>query len=632
MNETVQMLFGLFGGLAIFLYGMNLMSDSLQKVAGERMRTILGLLTKNPVMGVISGALVTAVLQSSSATSVMAIGFVSAGLMTLPQAISIIFGANIGTTMTAQLIAFKLSDYIYLIIIVGFLLYFFAKKERIKSIGATIFGFGLLFDGIEIMGSVMKPLATSPVFSNMIQQVADVPILGLLTGLVMTLVVQSSSATIAVLQNIASTAGPDGVSSIISLAGALPVLFGDNIGTTITAVLASIGQSINAKRTAAAHCIFNLSGSLIFIWFVQPYAHFIQWISPKGPEIEVISRQIANAHTCFNVVMTLIWTPLIYLMVKIVCRIVKDKGAAATRSIAEPRFLDQKMIGRPVAALEMVSNETARITDLVRGVLYKMSDASKDTVVEISGKLIEDCSEIRALCLRTQDFLSAVMASGKLSEAQADRTTDMMFIVDNLDRITEHLKDINENVNTIQQSDIKYSNTAAEDLNKYTLKLIDMYETSIIGLVGDVDVDRKKLELTRSELFELRAKMFRAHTKRVQKGKCDASLQRRLVPCCRIWRASPPVVWILPTRLKSSIPSRSICPATATNRFRCLRDRERPSSRTDVQRGVWAGFFYADLTEFSRNLAFVCVCFRYNSHKIFVKNRCGYPDYPLAKP
>jgi len=257
---------------------------------------------------------------------------------------------------------------------------------------------------------------------------------------------------------------------------------------------------------------------------VQPYAHFIQWISPKGPEIEVISRQIANAHTCFNVVMTLIWTPLIYLMVKIVCRIVKDKGAAATQSIAVPRYLDQKMIGRPVAALEMVSNETARITDLVRGVLYKMSDASKDTVVEISGKLVEDCSEIRALCLRTQDFLSAVMASGKLSEAQADRTTDMMFIVDNLDRITEHLKDINENVNAIQQSDIKYSNTAAEDLNKYTLKLIDMYETSIIGLVGDVDVDRKKLELTRSELFELRAKMFRAHTKRVQKGKCDASL------------------------------------------------------------------------------------------------------------
>ena len=266
MNETVEIIFGLLGGLAIFLYGMNLMSDSLQKVAGEKMRTILGMLTKNPLLGVLSGALVTAVLQSSSATTVMAIGFVSAGLMKLPQAISIIFGANIGTTITAQLIAFKLSDYIYVIIFIGFAMYFFAKQERLKNIGATVFGFGLLFDGIEIMGSVMKPLATSPIFTNMIEQVASMPVLGVLVGAGMTLVVQSSSATIAVLQNVASTAGPDGVTSIIGLAGAIPILIGDNIGTTITAVLASVGQSINAKRTAAAHCIFNLSGALIFIW------------------------------------------------------------------------------------------------------------------------------------------------------------------------------------------------------------------------------------------------------------------------------------------------------------------------------------------------------------------------------
>ena len=199
MNETVEIIFGLLGGLAIFLYGMNLMSDSLQKVAGEKMRTILGMLTKNPLLGVLSGALVTAVLQSSSATTVMAIGFVSAGLMKLPQAISIIFGANIGTTITAQLIAFKLSDYIYVIIFIGFAMYFFAKQERLKNIGATVFGFGLLFDGIEIMGSVMKPLATSPIFTNMIEQVANMPVLGVLVGAGMTLVVQSSSATIAVL-------------------------------------------------------------------------------------------------------------------------------------------------------------------------------------------------------------------------------------------------------------------------------------------------------------------------------------------------------------------------------------------------------------------------------------------------
>ena len=526
MNETVQMLFGLFGGLAIFLYGMNLMSDSLQKVAGERMRTILGLLTKNPVLGVISGALVTAVLQSSSATSVMAIGFVSAGLMKLPQAISIIFGANIGTTMTAQLIAFKLSDYIYLIIIVGFLLYFFGKKDRIKDVGATIFGFGLLFDGIEIMGSVMKPLATSPVFSNMIQQVADVPILGLLTGLCMTLVVQSSSATIAVLQNIASTAGPDGVSSIIGLTGALPVLFGDNIGTTITAVLASIGQSLNAKRTAAAHCIFNLSGSLIFIWFVTPYAHFIEMISPHGPEIEVISRQIANAHTGFNVVMTLIWTPLLFLMVKIVCKLLPDKeGATVTHAISEPRFLDRRVLNQPVAAIELASNETIRVTDLVRGMLYRMSNSGEKEMKDVCEQMISATDEVKSLNSQIQSYLSAILSAGKVDERQAERTSSMIFIIDNLDRISDYLHDISENIYNVQSGEKNnYSKIAMGDIRLFMQNLIDMYETAIIGLVGDVEVDRKRLEILRADIFDLRSGMFKEHMKRVRKGKCDADL------------------------------------------------------------------------------------------------------------
>lgn len=243
MNDTVKMIFGLIGGLAMFLYGMNSMSDALQKTAGEKMKKILGFLTKNPIMGALAGALVTAVLQSSSATTVMAIGFVSAGLMTLPQAISVIFGANIGTTMTAQLMAFKISNYIYPLIFIGFMIYFVSKKEKTQNVGMAIFSFGLLFEGIEIMGGVMKPLAGSPFFVDMMAKVADVPILGVVLGAVMTLVVQSSSATIAVLQNFASQAGPDGVTSVMGLAGAIPILLGDNIGTTITALLASVGQS-----------------------------------------------------------------------------------------------------------------------------------------------------------------------------------------------------------------------------------------------------------------------------------------------------------------------------------------------------------------------------------------------------
>ena len=338
----MKIIFGLVGGLAIFIYGMNMMSECLQKAAGEKMKKILALLTKNPILGVLAGALTTAVLQSSSATTVMTIGFVSAGLMSLPQAISIILGANIGTTMTAQIIAFKITDYIYLFIFAGFLISFISKKEKVKNIGQTIFAFGLLFLGIETMGDVMKPLASSAFVVNLIGKVSHIPILGVCVGAVMTLVVQSSSATIAVLQNFAAQAGPDGVTSIIGLAGAIPILLGDNIGTTITAVLASIGQPKDARRTAFAHCVFNISGAILFLFLVKPYAALIQFISPKGNEIDVISRQIANAHTGFNLVMTLIWIPLIPLMVKIVMKLVPDGKEMGAKALENPNYLDNK--------------------------------------------------------------------------------------------------------------------------------------------------------------------------------------------------------------------------------------------------------------------------------------------------
>ena len=313
MSEGLKIAFELLGGLALFIYSMNMMSQGLQNMAGEKMRYVLSVLTKNPVVGVLAGALVTCVLQSSSATTVMAIGFVSAGLMRLPQAISIIFGANIGTTMTAQLIAFKLSDYIWPIVFIGFMVYFFAKSDKLKNIGQTVFFFGLLFAGIEIMGSTMKPLVNAPIFTELIASVHDNPILGLLLGTVMTVIVQSSSATIAVLQNFAAQAGVDG-NSIIGLQGALPILLGDNIGTTITALLASIGQSKNAKRTAVAHSVFNITGSIVFLCVLPLFAQFVMYISPVGPETAVISRQIANAHTSFNLINTLLWLPLIPLM------------------------------------------------------------------------------------------------------------------------------------------------------------------------------------------------------------------------------------------------------------------------------------------------------------------------------
>lgn len=523
MNEKVQIAFGLLGGLAIFIYGMNMMSECLQKAAGEKMRSILALLTKNPVMGVLAGALTTAVLQSSSATTVMAIGFVSAGFMNLPQAISIIIGANIGTTMTAQIIAFKLSDYIYAIIFVGFIISFLVESEKVKNIGQTIFAFGLLFLGIETMGSVMKPLADSPVFTEMIARVSDVPILGVAVGTLMTLVVQSSSATVAVLQNFASQAGPDGVTSVIGLAGAIPILFGDNIGTTITAVLASIGQTKDAKRTAVAHCVFNISGTFLFIWFVGPFAKLIQMISPKGPEIEVISRQIANAHTIFNCVMTLVWVPLIWLMVKIVMRIIPD-GRKEQYSLSEPLYLDEKLLGQPTAALQLVAKEVLHCSEIVRDMIRQTREALKNE----EKKEIEDVhcklDAVKSLHARITQYLTDLFASGSLNEEQASQSAGIMYVLSDVDRMGILCGEVAGGIKEKMEKKYKYSKEAMKDLGK-SLELIEtMYSEVLEAIVSGKLEHAKELVKKREKVMELDISMRKAHMSRVSKGKCDASL------------------------------------------------------------------------------------------------------------
>lgn len=524
MKETMEILFGLFGGLAVFIFGMNMMSECLQKAAGEKMKKILSLLTKNPIMGVVAGALTTAVLQSSSATTVMAIGFVSAGLMSLPQAISIILGANIGTTMTAQIIAFKISDYIYVFIFAGFLVSFIARSQKVKNIGQTVFAFGLLFLGIETMGDVMKPLASSPFFTDMIGKVANIPILGVAVGTLMTLVVQSSSATIAVLQNFASQAGADGVTSIIGLAGAIPILLGDNIGTTITAVLASVGQSKDAKRTAVAHCIFNISGCLIFIWFVKPYASLIQMISPKGPEVEVISRQIANAHTGFNLVMTLIWIPLIWLMVKIVMKIIPEGKSKYVLDPSAPQYLDEKLIEQPVAALHLVSKEVIRCSEIVGEMLTLMKDADVREEIAVLQQIIEKADIEHSLYDSINDYLAAMFSEGVLTEEQAGQATGIIYVLCDIDRIGMLCRDIAENVINQNGKKQKYSKDAVKDLNKSLGVILDMYQDVMKVIVNGETVDMKELQKNKEVVMRLDEKMRKAHMDRVGKGKCEVKL------------------------------------------------------------------------------------------------------------
>lgn len=526
MNEVCKVVFGLAGGLALFLYGMNSMSDALQKAAGEKMKKILEFLTKNPIMGVLAGALVTAVLQSSSATTVMVIGFVSAGLMSLPQAISVIFGANIGTTMTAQLMAFKITDYIYPIIFVGFMLYFASKKEKVKNVGLVIFSFGLLFEGIEIMGSVMKPLANSPIFVELMAKVSDIPVLGVLLGAVMTLVVQSSSATIAVLQNFASQPGPDGVTSVIGLAGAIPILFGDNIGTTITALLASIGQSKNAKRTALAHSIFNITGSIVFLFLIPVLAKFVQFISPKGPEVEVISRQIANAHTTFNVVCTLVWLPLIPLMVKIVTTIVRGDDTKKVHSY-EPQYLDDKMIGQPIPAMYMVSNEINRIATSTEKMLKILKEiVSGDNKEETKSLFKKYHNAIKTLQDAIVTYISKLFTGGALTEVQAERVAGYLAIANNIDRIADRCGDVVDIYERIGASEKILSEQAKEELEQCVTIAEELFEQAITAVATDNVDQAEQVIQDKKRMRKAQKKSTKKHLERLQENLCDPELTR----------------------------------------------------------------------------------------------------------
>lgn len=519
-SEMVQMIITLFGGLAMFIYGMNLMSDGLQKSAGDKMRKVLAMLTRNPVFGIIAGALVTAVLQSSSATTVMVIGFVSAGLMKLPQAISIIMGANIGTTITAQLIAFKIGDYAWLFVAIGFIMYFFIKKKEIISyIGQTIFAFGILFVGINIMGDTMKPLASSQVFVDLMLQVQNIPVLGVVLGTLMTVVVQSSSATIAVLQNLASTAGPDGISSIIGLQGALPILFGDNIGTTITAVLASIGASVAAKRTAAAHVIFNLTGTLIFIWFIPYYAQFIQFISPKGAEIEVIARQIANAHMCFNLFNTILFLPLIGILVKAVTKIVP--GRETDRLPSEPVYLDYNVLEQPFAAIHLATKELTRLGCMV----MSMIEVSRESFIENDStkvkELMEKENDVNNLQEKIVNYLAHMFSTETITEDQASKVSGLMHVAADIEHIGDHCKNIAEFAEEKIKNSYEFSQEAYGEIKDCFQLAEKMMQESITALEHGSTESAFRVQSLETEMNTKEHELRLHHMTRLNSKKCS---------------------------------------------------------------------------------------------------------------
>lgn len=518
--NVFQMVITLLGGLAMFIFGMNLMSDGLQKTAGEKMQQILALLTRNPLLGVIAGALCTAVLQSSSATTVMVLGFVSAGMMGLPQAISIIMGANIGTTITAQLIAFKIGDYAWLFVFVGFVMYFFMKKkEKIMDIGQVLFAFGILFVGINIMGDTMAPLADSSVFVDLMMKVQDIPVLGVLLGTVMTVVIQSSSATIAVLQNLASTAGADGVTSILGLTGALPILFGDNIGTTITAVIASIGGSISAKRTAAAHVIFNVTGTFVFLWIIPWYAKFIELISPAGPEVEVISRQIANAHMCFNIMNTIIWLPLIGLLVKMVMKIVPGKDT--DRLPSEPVFLDVHVLDRPFAAIMLVKKELSRLAVFAADMIVTSKKAFLDDDLHAANEVLEAEENVDILQSKIVNYLSDLFTNETLTERQAKDVAGLMHVATDIEHVGDYCENIAEYSIDKTKKKYEFSDEACAEIYECFEHASRMMNDSIKALeTGNHEVAMYVKE-QEDELNRMEYMLRKHHIKRLNEKVCS---------------------------------------------------------------------------------------------------------------
>jgi phosphate:Na+ symporter len=515
-KDLLEIIPSLLGGLAIFVFGMNMLAEGLQKVAGEKLRKIISLLTSNPIIGILVGILVTALVQSSSATTVMVIGFVSAGLMTLKQAIGVILGANIGTTITAWLVSIKIGDYALLLVAVGFILFFFIKAKKVRYIGQIIFSLGLLFVGLNIMSDMMAPLAKAQAMENLILQVTKNKWIGMMVGAIFTAIVQSSSAAIAILQKLSNQTTASG-EALMSLSAALPILFGSNIGTTITAVLASIGASISAKRTALTHTIFNLVGSLIFVFFLGPFEKLVNLVM-GGPAIAGrMDTAIAYSHSMFNVVNTVLFIPFIGLLAKLVTAIIKGKEPISEKTLV---YIGSK-VSSPTIALDMAMKEMLRMGRIVQ----KMVESTKEIILEQNAAVIPEVEKMEDTVDMLQheilNYLSNIISDRSLTQIQSVRLTGYMRMVHDLERIGDHCDSSTKLGSTNIENKIQYSETALNELKDVFEKIELVMDNTLMALEKN---DRNLVMRVFSEENNMDdiEKVLRArHLDRLNKGECN---------------------------------------------------------------------------------------------------------------
>jgi phosphate:Na+ symporter len=499
--------FGVLGGLGLFLYGMHVMSTGLQKVAGNKLKDIISMLTANRVMGVIVGAVVTAVVQSSSATTVMVVGFVNAGMMQLAQAASLIMGANIGTTVTAQIITFKIDRFAPLIIGIAVGIWLFTKDRKTKQIAEAFIGFGMLFIGMKMMGDALRPLREFEDFRMLLVSFSEHPFLGILAGFGITVMVQSRTASTGILLALA-------MEGLIPIESGLPILFGINLGTTITAIISSVGANKTAKRAAAFHFLFNVIGTVLFIFFLrEPTYHLIKYLSPGE-----VPRQIANAHTIFNVTTTLVLLPFTGLLIKIAFKMVP--GAAD--AVQGVKYIDERILSTPAIALGAAIRETLHMGNVAGSTLH----AAMDAIFNRDQKKIDEVMRVERITNELEREISGylVKLSNQNISASNRETVDGLFnTINDIERVGDHAENLAELAQFKIDGNLSFTELALEELREISTITIEAYETALTAMVKldeklVNEVLRKEKEVDRLE------KRFRAnHIGRLNAQQCVPS-------------------------------------------------------------------------------------------------------------
>ena len=505
-------LFGLLGGLALFLYGMQMMSDGLENVAGDRMERILEKLTANRFIGVAVGALITAVIQSSSATTVMVVGFVNSGMMTLQQAVWIIMGANIGTTITGQLVALDVGMFAPIIAFIGVAMIVFLKNPKLHHIGGIMAGFGVLFIGMDMMGAAMEPLREFPAFIDLMTQFTN-PLLGILAGAVFTAVIQSSSASVGILQTLAA-------GGLIPFSSAVYVLFGMNIGTCITAVLASIGTNRSAKRTTIIHLMFNIIGTVVFtiICLSFPIADFVAALTPGKP-----AAQLANMHTTFNIATTILLIPFGTLLAKAATKILpdapEDKEKTSLLGTLNKEFgRTRTQLGADAIHMDLVRQELEKMLTLAN----KNVELCFNAILNSDSALVKEAAEgekvIDTLNKDISQFISKILVSSN-SDTNVTSFEQYFVISGNVERIGDHAMNIGEYLGTIKKKNIEFSDGAKKEIaamRDITQKAID----KVLQKEDDVTRWLSEIAAMEQKIDDMTKSYREHHLERMRSGKC----------------------------------------------------------------------------------------------------------------